>query len=118
MKRPVDKQQEQTARYTQKVAELLRYARRKSGLSARELARRVGTSHSTILAYEAGRKVPVTTTLLRLVHACGFSLDFELSPRIRGDNHYPRGVELEEVLELAAMFPARHSKKPDAKLQL
>ena len=113
-----DKQQQQTDRYTRKVAELLRYARRKSGLSARELARRVGSSHSTILAYEAGRKVPVTTTLMRLVHACGFSLDFELSPRIRGDAQYPRGTELEEVLELAAMFPARHGKKPDAKLKL
>lgn len=113
-----DNHQEQTDRYTRKVADLLIYARRKSGLSARELARRVGTSHSTILAYEAGKKVPVTTTLMRLVHACGFSLDFELAPRIRGDNEYPRGTELEQVLELAAMFPARHSKKPDAKLKL
>ncbi len=113
-----DIQQEQVDRYTRKVAELLKYARRKSGLSARELARRVGSSHSTILAYESGKKVPVTTTLMRLIHACGFSLDFELAPRIRGDNEYPRGAELEEVLGLAAMFPARHGKQPDAKLKL
>jgi len=109
---------QQTQRYISKVAELLKYVRKKSGLSARELARRVGSSHSTILAYEAGRKVPITTTLMRLIHACGFSLDFELSPRVRGDEMYPRGAELEDVLELASAFPADHSDHPDAVLKL
>jgi len=109
---------EQTERYTNKVAELLKYARRKSGFSARELARRVGSSHSTILAYEGGKKVPKTTTLLRLIHACGYSLDFELAPRVRGNDEYPRGTELEQVLELAAVFPAKHSKKPDSVYKL
>jgi transcriptional regulator with XRE-family HTH domain len=108
----------QVERYTRKVAELLKYARTKSGLSARELARRVGSSHSTILAYEAGKKVPVTTTLMRLIHACGFSLDFELAPRVRGDANYPRGNELEDVLELAAAFPSNPGDKPDATLKL
>ncbi|MDA0977222.1 MAG: helix-turn-helix transcriptional regulator [Proteobacteria bacterium] len=112
-----DTTEQQIERYTKKVAELLKYARRESGLSARELARRVGSSHSTILAYEAGRKVPMTTTLLRLIHACGFSVDFELSPRIRGNADNPRGAELEQVLELASVFPARHSDRPDAALQ-
>lgn len=107
----------QVARYTQKVAELLKYTREKSGLSARELARRVGSSHSTILAYEAGKKVPVTTTLMRLIHACGYSLDFQLSPRIRGDAKYPRGTELQEVLELADAFPHNPGKTPDAVLK-
>jgi transcriptional regulator with XRE-family HTH domain len=110
--------QAQVNRYTHKVAELLKYARKKSGLSARELARRVGSSHSTILAYEAGKKVPVTTTLMRLIHACGFSLDFELAPRIRGDADYPRGSELADVLELASAFPAKHGDKPDAYFKL
>ena len=86
--------------------------------SARELARRVGSSHSTILAYETGKKVPVTTTLMRLIHACGFSLDFELAPRIRGTGQYPRGNELEDVLDLASAFPARHSEEPDAVFKL
>ncbi len=109
---------EQIERYTQKVALMLKYVRRKAGLSARELARRVGSSHSTILAYESGKKVPVTTTLMRLVHACGYSLDFNLEPRIRGDDAYSRGSELEDVLELAAVFPAEHGDKPDAVLKL
>jgi len=110
--------QRQIQRYTDKVAELLIYARRKSKLSARELARRVGSSHSTILAYEAGKKIPKTTTLMRLIHACGFSLDFELAPRVRGDDQYPRGSELEDVLELASVFPTNHGDKPDAVMKL
>ena len=108
----------QVARYSQKVSELIKYTREKSGLSARELARRVGSSHSTILAYESGKKVPVTTTLMRLIHACGYSLDFQLSPRKRGDAKYPRGAELQEVLELADAFPHNPSKTPDAVLKL
>ena len=106
---------QQSARYTKKVAELLKYVRGKAGLSARELARSVGSSHSTILAYEAGKKVPVTTTLMRLVHACGYSVDFALSPRLRGDNDNPKGAELQAVIDLAAEFPARHSDTPDSK---
>ncbi len=104
----------QTARYAKRVADLLKYARSKAGLSARELARRVGSSHSTILAYEAGRKVPVTTTLMRLVHACGFSIDFQLSPRMRGDVSYPKGTELKDALDLAGEFPARFTDRPDS----
>ena len=106
---------QQSARYAKKVAELLKYVRGKAGLSARELARSVGSSHSTILAYEAGKKVPVTTTLMRLVHACGYSVDFALSPRLRGDNDNPKGAELQAVIDLAAEFPARHSDTPDRK---
>ena len=103
----------QTERYTLRIANLLKYARRKAGLSSRELAKRVGSSHSTILAYEAGKKVPVTTTLMRLIHACGFSIDFQLSPRLRGDESFPKGVELEQVLELAGEFPSNPSLSPD-----
>jgi len=105
---------EQKKRYSKRVAHLLKDARSRAGLSSRELAKRVGSSHSTILAYEAGRKVPVTTTLMRLVHACGFSLDFHLSPRMRGEESYPKGIELEEVLNLAGEFPSRFSAKPDS----
>jgi transcriptional regulator with XRE-family HTH domain len=105
---------EQTQRYTKRIAELLKYARKKSGLSSRELAKRVGTSHSTVLAYEVARKVPGSTTLFRLIHACGYSSDFQLSPLMRGDTDYPKGVELEQVLDLAENFPARFSAKPDS----
>ncbi|MBT6572609.1 MAG: helix-turn-helix transcriptional regulator [Gammaproteobacteria bacterium] len=106
----------QSERYTQRVAALLKYVRRKAGLSARELARTVGSSHSTILAYESGKKMPITTTLMRLVHACGYSMDFSLSPRLRGDADNPKGAELQAVLDLAAEFPTRHSDTPDSRM--
>jgi len=97
-------------RYIQKVAGLLIYARKKAGLSLRQLAANAGTSHSTISAYESGKKVPSTTTFLRLMHACNFSVDFVLSPRIRGDEENPKGRELEQVLSLAAEFPVNHDQ--------
>jgi transcriptional regulator with XRE-family HTH domain len=105
---------DQQQRYLKRVAEILKYARDKSGLSSRKLAARVGSSHSTILAYEGGKKTPSVTTFMRLLHACGFSVDFQLSPRIRGDEANPRGRELEEVLNLAAQFPVRHEPKVSA----
>ncbi len=105
---------DQTARYSKRIANLLKHARRQAGISSRELAKRVGSSHSTILAYEGGKKVPVTTTLMRLIHACGFSIDFQLSPRMRGEESYPKGIELEEVLDLAGEFPTQFTDKPDS----
>ena len=82
---------------------LLRDARRRAGLSLRELAERADTSHSTLSAYEAGRKVPTFTTLERILRAAGFALDLDLVPRPAD-----RGRELEAVLDLAGHFPARH----------
>jgi transcriptional regulator with XRE-family HTH domain len=108
-----DAMDEQTARYSKRIAGLLKYARQKAGLSSRELAKLVGSSHSTILAYEGGKKVPVTTTLMRLIHACGFSIDFQLSPRMRGEESYPKGIELKEVLDLAGEFPTQFTNKTD-----
>jgi transcriptional regulator with XRE-family HTH domain len=54
---------------------LLRKVRVASGLSQEELARRAGTSRSTLSAYEHGRKSPSADTLERLVVAAGFELD-------------------------------------------
>ena len=81
---------------------VLREARRRAGLSLRELASRAGTSHSTLSAYESGSKTPTVTTLERILRAAGFALDLELVPRL------DRGRELERALELAGHFPARH----------
>lgn len=46
----------------------------------RALARRAGTSHSTLAAYEAGRKAPSLATLERIVKAAGFELSVEARP--------------------------------------
>lgn len=93
------------------AAKLLKSARSLSGLSARELGRRAGTSHATLLAYEAGKKIPSVATLERIVRASGFALDCTLDPRMRGTPDYKRGQELVDALELAANFPSHHSKK-------
>ena len=90
------------------AATCIRTARRGARLTLRRLAVRAGTSHSTLAAYEAGRVTPSVDTLDRIVRAAGFALSVELTPRVRGDDRLPRGDELVQALELAAMFPARH----------
>ena len=87
------------------AAEILTAARRQAGLSLRELARRSGTSHSALAAYESRRTVPGFDTLRRVVAAAGYGLDWQL---VADD----RGAELAAVLELAEHFPARHDIDP------
>ena len=93
------------------AASVIREARKRSGISLRQLAARAGTSHSAISAYETGRRIPTTATLDRIARAAGFALDATLHPRIHGDND-DRGAELEAVLALAEELPARHSPNP------
>ena len=89
---------------------LLQRARTRAGLSLRELARRAGTSHATLSAYEHGRKIPTVETLDRILRAAGFVAGIDLEPDVGGLDRAARGRELVEVLELAGMFPARHSR--------
>jgi transcriptional regulator with XRE-family HTH domain len=91
------------------AAATLRHTRRRAGMTLRGLAARAGTSHSTLAAYEAGRKVPTVETLDRVVRAAGYELSVELAPSVGGADPAARGRELAEVLDLAARFPARHS---------
>jgi transcriptional regulator with XRE-family HTH domain len=91
------------------AASTLRTVRAKAGLSLRQLARRAGTSHSTLSAYETGRVTPAVATVDRIVRAAGFSLAAELAPVVGGDQAGERGDELVAALELAAIFPARHA---------
>ena len=93
------------------VARSLRNARLGQGLTLRELASRAGTSHSTLAAYEAGRKHPGVATFDRILRAAGYRTRIELDPAIGGADPEARGRELVEVLDLAEQFPARH--EPD-----
>ncbi len=94
-------------------AQVLKRARTAAGLSVRELARRAGTSHPTVLAYENGRKAPSVAVFLRLLEACGFAVELELEKRIREADGLERGEELRQVLELAEQFPSKMSRHLD-----
>jgi transcriptional regulator with XRE-family HTH domain len=78
-------------------------------LSLRQLAERADTSHSALAAYESGRTIPNVDTFDRVLRAAGFNVDLVLTPRPEDGDRGARGRELIEVLELAEMFPARHS---------
>jgi transcriptional regulator with XRE-family HTH domain len=54
--------------------ELLEQARVSAGLTQEELARRAGTSRTTLSAYEHGRKSPTAATLARLLSGAGWEL--------------------------------------------
>ena len=95
------------------AASTLRTARRRAGLTLRELAGRAGTSHATIAAYEAGRKVPTVETFERVLRAAGFAATVDLVPAVGGPDRQDRGQELLEVLRLAERFPARHAPTLD-----
>ena len=90
------------------VASLLARARHRSGLTIRQLACRAGTSHSAVAAYESGAKAPNTSTLDRLVRACGFEIESRLRPLSPFEDRARRGRDLVEVLDLADQFPSEH----------
>ena len=54
-------------------------ARKRSGLTQAELARRMGTSQSTIARLENGQTLPSTKTLLRYAQATGSRFNIRLS---------------------------------------
>ena len=89
------------------AASTLRAARARAGLSLRGLARAAGTSHATLAAYERGTKAPSVATLVRIVRAAGFVVDWDLLPVAGGPDRAARGRELVAVLDLASQFPSR-----------
>ena len=87
------------------ISAALREARVRAGLSARELARRAGTSHATLLAYESGRIDPGTKVAERILYAAGFHLRCTLDPSVHTASGRPAGEELEDILNLAEHLP-------------
>ncbi|MBP7995974.1 MAG: helix-turn-helix transcriptional regulator, partial [Candidatus Microthrix sp.] len=67
---------------------VIREARRRSGLSQAELARRAHVSQPVISAYESGRREPGLSMLTRLVEASGHSVSLDLV----SDPDRPRGL--------------------------
>lgn len=68
-----------------KAARLLRLARRRAGLTQRELARRLGVPQSQIARIESGAAVPRVDTLDRFLSACGETLESAPRPGIGVD---------------------------------
>lgn len=62
------------------AARVVRYARRRAGLSQRALAEKASVPQSTIGRIESGATDPRASTLDRLLAACGF--DLEVEPRL------------------------------------
>ncbi|MEX2194261.1 MAG: helix-turn-helix transcriptional regulator [Thermoleophilaceae bacterium] len=94
------------------IARELRRARRRAGLSQRELAARAGTSQATISAYESGRKRPSILVLERLLRTSGAELRVVDAPGRRSVADLERsGRRLAEVLTLAEALPYRPSRR-------
>lgn len=85
---------------TTSAADLLREARRRSGLSQRALARRSGTVQSAVARIESGRASPSWDTLQRLSRAAGFELRAGLHPTFDGRSHM-----LDDVPRILALPP-------------
>jgi len=90
---------------------ILQEARRRAGLTQRELAARAGTSQSAIARIERGRQLPSLETLQRILRACDLELRFELEPRdttqdaaIRASLALTPRERLEQLEEAAAFI--------------
>lgn len=95
-------------RETTAAAALLKRAREVADLTQAELAQRSGIAAPTISAYEAGRRDPTVTNLVRLLDAAGLDLALQESERAH------RGRRLDEALSLAGVLPreGRRDKPP------
>lgn len=80
----------------------LSYARRKAGLSQRELGRRAGVTQASISRIEEDKTSPRFETLERLLAACGFEL--EVVPR------YGQGVDRSGFRQLLRLSPADRAR--------
>ena len=65
--------------------DLVREARKRAGLSQRELAEKAGTTQSAIARLETGHSTPSFDNVLRLVRLCGLDLDLMLVARDDSD---------------------------------
>ncbi|HET8526229.1 MAG TPA: helix-turn-helix transcriptional regulator [Actinomycetota bacterium] len=63
-----------------KGGQFVREARRRAGLSQRELASRAGTKQSSIARIERNRSSPSLQRVVELVRACGLDLEIHVVP--------------------------------------
>jgi predicted transcriptional regulator len=77
---------------------VLRQARRRAGLTQRQLAAKAGVPQSVIARIESRAVIPRVDTLDRLLEACGEGLESQSRPG--------RGLDRTGYRELLAMAPA------------
>ena len=77
--------------------------RLRAGLSQNELARRSNVASTLISAYENGRRVPSGDALLRLLDACGGSVEVTTTVERARD----AAAQLEQVAAVAMTLPRR-----------
>lgn len=82
------------------AAGLLREARKRAGVTQRELARRAGTAQSVVVRIERGLSDPSWKTLTRLIAAAGFGLQSELVLSSTPDSHM-----LQDVARILSLTP-------------
>ena len=85
----------------------MREARRRAGLTQRELAERAGTTQSAIARLESGRTSPSFEQVERMLKLCGFSMIVELatyddSDLVQAKASLRRGDEGERLRYMAA----------------
>lgn len=85
--------------------DLIREARKRAGLTQRELAERAGTTQSAIARIETGRSTPTLDTVLRMLRLCGLDLDIMLVERDDSDWAQAR--------RLSSLTPAERWRRAD-----
>ena len=80
-----------------RLAQTLNEARRRAGMTQRELSRRTGVAQPTIARIERGLVDPRTSTLDRLLEACGSRLSAQTVPGY--------GVDRTQMRELLKLSP-------------
>jgi transcriptional regulator with XRE-family HTH domain len=94
------------------TSQMIRDARLSAGLTQAQLAERSATSQATLSAYERGHKVPVASTLARILAAAGYRLT--ASPARRAvvtpglAEHERVAGTLVDVIALAGALPTAH----------
>lgn len=87
------------------VAQVIREAREKSGLSKRELARRAGTSPAAIVKYELRQSSPTIDTLNRILRVAGWEVEVHLTPVL--PELVQRGEMMADLLSIVDMVDIR-----------
>lgn len=91
-------------------ARIIREARRRAGLSQRELADRLNTTQSAIARWETGRNVPSFDAVVRAVRAAGLEFHYSIAqPDVDHDRllaDYRRLSHEDRIADLLARLEA------------